>query len=125
MCFRIAVREVEAWLLADRVNIAKFLHVSLSRIPLGVEDLEDPKQTMVNLARQSGNRGIREDMVPRPSSRRSIGPAYPSRLIESTENRWDPNEASLQSTSLRRAIACIRRTANAYAGSKSALGGIA
>ncbi|RLF63060.1 MAG: hypothetical protein DRN33_04790, partial [Thermoplasmata archaeon] len=33
MCFRIAVREVEAWLLADRKGIASFLGVSQSAVP--------------------------------------------------------------------------------------------
>src|SRR6266851_3917621 len=37
MCFRVAVREVEAWLFADRERLARFLSVAVSRIPLAPE----------------------------------------------------------------------------------------
>jgi len=33
LCFRVAVREVEAWLLADAERLAGFLSVALSRLP--------------------------------------------------------------------------------------------
>jgi len=36
MCFRVAVREIEAWLLADRAGFAKWAGVSAGRIPLDV-----------------------------------------------------------------------------------------
>jgi hypothetical protein len=36
---------------------------------------------VVELARYSRRRDIREDMVPRPGSGRSVGAAYTSRLI--------------------------------------------
>jgi hypothetical protein len=82
MCFRVAVREVEAWLLADRERLADFLHISISKIPSVPESIEDPKQTMVNMARRSRLRAIQKDMVPRPEGGRQVGPAYTSRLIE-------------------------------------------
>src|SRR3989304_7127405 len=75
LCFRVAVREVEAWLLADREHVAKFLSISKARIPLNPELEENPKQVMVNLAARSRRRDIREDMVPRLGRGRSGGPA--------------------------------------------------
>lgn len=33
MCFRIAVRAIEAWLLADSQSIARFLSVAVSYVP--------------------------------------------------------------------------------------------
>ena len=54
--FRIAVRQVEAWLLADRERIAKFLSVSQSQVPPQPETLPNPKETLVNLARGSRRR---------------------------------------------------------------------
>src|SRR4029077_6778678 len=33
MCFRVAVRQVESWLLADRERLARFLSVNTSRVP--------------------------------------------------------------------------------------------
>jgi len=102
MCFRVAVRETEAWLLADQQRIAQFLDVSVRRIPSLPDELDDPKAAVVDLARRSGRRDIREDMVPRPRSRRSEGPAYASRLIEFAQQLWRPTVAESRSDSLRR-----------------------
>lgn len=108
LCFRVAVREVEAWLMADRENLARFLGTSIARIPRDPEGLDDAKREMINLAGHSKRREIREDMVPRPGSRRSVGPAYPSRLIEFVTSHWRPEVAQQNSDSLRR---CLRRLA--------------
>ena len=56
---------------------------------------------------------IRDDMVPREGSGRSIGPAYVSRIIEFALSHWRPAEASHRSESLRRAIACLNNLATA------------
>ncbi len=56
MCFRVAVREVEAWLLADREQIARFLSIARSRVPQSPETLDNPKQRLVELARHSRRR---------------------------------------------------------------------
>lgn len=108
LCFRVAVREIEAWLLADRERIAQFLSVALSRVPFHPEQLDDPKTTIINLARVSRRRDIREDMVPRPESGRQVGPAYSSRLIEFVSGYWRPDIALEQTSSLERAIRCLR-----------------
>lgn len=102
MRFRVAVREVEAWLLADKERLARFLSVAVTKVPRSPDAVDDPKQTMVNLARQSRRRDIREDMVPRPASGRYVGPAYASRLIEFVESSWRPAIAAGNSDSLRR-----------------------
>lgn len=111
LCFRIAVRAVEAWLMADRETLAEFLRVPSHRIPTTPEALDDPKGEMVNLARHSRDRGIREDMVAREESGRRVGPAYTSRLMEYVDGRWRPEVAAKHSGSLRRAIECVRRLA--------------
>jgi hypothetical protein len=102
MCFRVAVRAVEAWLMADRERLAKFLGVPLSRVPLNPETVADPKAKMVDLAKMSRMRSIREDMVPRPDSGRAVGPAYPSRLIEFATTLWRPEVAANRADSLAR-----------------------
>jgi hypothetical protein len=102
MCFRVAVHEVEAWLLADRQQMARFLGVNPAKIPQTPDSLGDPKRTLVNLARDSPRRDLREDMVPRPNSGRWEGPAYASRLIEFVHRFWRPSAAESRSESLRR-----------------------
>ena len=112
LCFRVAVRQVEAWLLADRERVAGFLSVPISRIPRNPECEDNPKQVMVNLAARSRRKDIREDMVPRPGSGRAVGPAYTSRIMEfvsANGSGWRPVIAAKNSDSLKRALQCIKR----------------
>jgi hypothetical protein len=109
MCFRIAVREVEAWLLADSERLARFLGIKRSRVPKDPERLHDAKGTMIDIARGSRRHRIVKDMVPRSGSRRKIGPGYNFRLIQfvtTPRNGWRPDVAAQSSDSLDR---CIRR----------------
>jgi hypothetical protein len=109
LCFRVAVREVEAWLMADAEALGGFLGVARNRIPLHPEEIDDPKIMMVNLARHSRHMPIRVDMVPRLGSGRQVGPAYVSRLIEFIQDRWRLEVAARQADSLNRAIDCLRK----------------
>lgn len=112
LCFRVAVREIEAWLMADKERLARFLSIPIERIPDNPETVENPKEQMVQLAASSKERDIREDMVPRPNSGRTVGPAYTSRLIEFVtirQNGWRPDVAQTRANSLQRAITCLRR----------------
>lgn len=109
LLFRVAVRAVEAWLLADVAGIAQFLRIGRVALSSNPEKLIDPKAELLKLASQSSRREIREDMVPRPRSGRKTGPAYASRLIEFVYERWQPDRAARRSESLRRAIEGLRR----------------
>jgi len=112
--FRVAVRETEAWLLADAQHLAAFLRIACSRIPRDPESLDNPKNTLVELARHSRSRSVREDMVPRPASGRPVGPAYVSRLIEFVSGPsalWRPETAARRSDSLNRCLIGLRRLA--------------
>jgi hypothetical protein len=111
VCLRIAVRSVEAWLLADSERLASFLAVSVRRIPAAPDRLDDPKAELVSLARSSRRQAVRHDMVPRPESGRRVGAAYTSRLIEFASGLWRPEAASLRSDSLGRAIGRMRQLA--------------
>ncbi len=109
LCFRVVVRQVEAWLMADAEALADYLRVARGAIPDNPEMLENAKAEMTKLAAKSRRREIRLDMVPREGSGRMVGPAYASRLIEFTENLWRPERAAQRAGSLRRAIACLER----------------
>ncbi|MFM6077048.1 MAG: DUF4276 family protein, partial [Dolichospermum sp.] len=104
LLFRIAVREVEAWLLADSKNFAKFLGVSQTLIPQNVDEISDPKQTLINIARKSKNRELHEAIVPRSNSTAKVGRDYNGRLIYFVNNYWQMEVAKLSSPSLQRAI---------------------
>ncbi len=109
MYLRVAVRSVEAWLLADREAIGRMLGVSVARIPPNPDSLAAPKQTLVDLARRARRRTVREDMVPRPGSGRSEGPAYASRIIEFADRSWRPALAQNASNSLCRCLTALRK----------------
>jgi hypothetical protein len=109
LCFRVAIRQVEAWLMADAETLAAYLGVAKRIIPEDPESLPDGKTAMVDLSRQSRKRAIQQDMVPRPGSGRKVGPAYASRLIEYAQGYWRPEFAAKRADSLRRAIDCLRR----------------
>lgn len=108
MLFRVAVREIESWLLADRKRIAKFLKVPATALPSDPDSLPDPKKAMVQLASASKSRRIREDMAPRQGSGRDVGPGYSACLIEFVRKHWLPNTAAQSSDSLLRCIRSVR-----------------
>ena len=102
---RVATREVEAWLLADRVNLANFLRVAPTLFPRhNPDELQDPKQTLVDIARKSRSREVRERLLPRPGSTAKQGPDYNSCLDEFVSGQWNIATARVQSDSLERAI---------------------
>lgn len=104
---RIAVRAIEAWLLADKENMAQFLGVSLSRLQRNFDLEPDPKETLVNIARHSRRRSIREDIVPRPMSGAKVGPLYVPQLTRFVNELWRPGTASVESESLRRCLQAL------------------
>ena len=102
---RVAVLEVEAWIIADRVNFARWLGISESVMPRAPEQVDDPKRALVQLASRSRNRNLRDGLVRdlgngllRP------GPDYNPELRDFVNRRWDPEAARLAAPSLSRAI---------------------
>jgi hypothetical protein len=108
MCFRVVVRAAEAWLLADRATMSRFLGVNVALLPLNPDAEERPKRILADLAGRSRIRTIREDMAPRPGSGREVGPLYTARVIEFVREHWDPEHAAGTSDSLQRCINRLR-----------------
>lgn len=112
MCFRVAIREIESWLLADREHIARFFGVKISDIPEDTDSIDYPKEFLINLARHSTDKKIIEALVPRPGSGRVEGPAYIAYLTEFVTNKtrgWRPSVAGTNSDSLFRCIKAISK----------------
>lgn len=107
LLFRIAVREVEAWLLADRTGISEFLHIDVTKVPYYPEMEDDPKRSLINLARKCRKRRFSEEIVPSPQSSASIGPLYNYHFINFVNTRWDIREACQNAPSLDRALSRI------------------
>jgi len=84
---------------------------SPSLLPRDPDAEAHPKRTLVNLARRSRCRHIRQDVVPDDGSLGLVGRGYVPRMSEFIEQQWNPNDAQRHSESLRRALAAMRTRA--------------
>ena len=109
MLFRVVVRELESWLLADRENIAHFLSVRLARIPANPEEIQDPKRELINIARRSPNARVRRSLVPESGSTAQVGKLYVSEINSFINARWDPQVARTTAPSLDRCLLKLER----------------
>lgn len=110
---RIAVRMVESWLLADAASLARFLNVSQAVFPVAPDEEQSPKLALVNLARRSRSRRIREALVPDAASHGIVGPDYTATLGTFAAEAWAPLRAQARSKSLARAVMAIQRVCSA------------
>lgn len=108
MCFRLAQREVESWIMADRANFSSFIGVPISRLTHNPDELRDPKAEIVRLANRSRKRQIRTLMVPEPRSGGAVGRGYNGEIQRFVANHWAPEAASKFSPSLKRCISAIK-----------------
>jgi hypothetical protein len=106
--FRVAVHEIESWLLADRDNFASFFKVSRDLVPVSPDEVDDPKQTIFSLAKRSQKRNIREG-VPPIDNMANIGPGYNIELGDFILNYWNIKTAREHSKSLDKAILALQR----------------
>lgn len=104
LLFRVAVVEVESWVLADREQAAAFIGVPDHRIPLDTDAIPDPKQFLVNLARRSRSADLRTDLVPAAGSTATVGPMYNPRLGFFVSKHWSAIRARTASASLDRTV---------------------
>ena len=109
LIFRIAVKEVESWVLADRVGFSSFLGIRSELIPANVDAIDDPKQFLIKLARRSRRRALREAIVPKPNSTAKVGPDYDGQLSDFVHNSWNVRRAIECSVSLKKAISAANR----------------
>ncbi|MEG4517500.1 MULTISPECIES: hypothetical protein [unclassified Microcoleus] len=107
LLFRIAVKEVEAWLLAHREGFAQFLGISVDLIPGDADRIADPKQLLINLAKKSKKRNLRDAIVPNRNSTAKIGKDYNGQLIQFVNQSWQVASAQTNSPSLERAMNAI------------------
>lgn len=108
LCLRLAVRTLDAWLLADRQAFSAFFSVPLPKVPHHPEELDRPKDALTQACRHSRTRAVREAMVP-PKGRPGPGPEYTSYLLDYCRSSWRPDVAAEAAPSLRRALAEIDR----------------
>ncbi|MFN5538653.1 MAG: hypothetical protein ACK481_01130 [Candidatus Melainabacteria bacterium] len=102
LIFRVAVKEIESWVLADRESFAKYLGIPKSQIPCETDLLESPKKKIFSLVENCHKRDIRNAILPFAGAK--IGPDYNGELIQFVYKSWNMHSASENSQSLRRII---------------------
>lgn len=109
MVFCVAVREVEAWLMADRGAFADFFSVPASAIGNDIENsVVDPKEYLVTTVRRTSVRSVRDAVVPDRRSHASVGLGYNQLLSQFVAEAWMPERGASQSVSLQRACDRMR-----------------
>ncbi len=107
LLFRIAVREVESWVMAHRSAFSSFLGIAKELVPLNTDAIDDPKRFLINLAAKSKKRIVKEAIVPNRHSTATIGPDYNDTLISFIQSKWNVRQALKNSQSLKRAFFAI------------------
>ena len=102
---RVAVMEIESWIMADRQTVSEFLAIPTNRIPHNTDEIPSPKEFLVSLARRSKNIRLREALVPaRNDKTAKTGNEYNPRLIQLVRDHWDLERAASVSPSLKRTV---------------------
>lgn len=101
---RLAVREAESWVMADGDGLSEFLGVPSSKVPARPDEDDDPKRTLLRLARRARARNLRREMVSGTDPSKQ-GTGYNVHLSTFVGHHWSPTRAEQNSPSLARAIA--------------------
>lgn len=111
LLLRVAVREIEAWVLADQKRVASFIGAAPNEVPRRPDELTDPKRSLLELARLHAGSELKADLVPRNyvSAYPRIGPAYNYRLCAFVAAKWRPHVARKKSASLERAMLALEK----------------
>ena len=108
---RVAVREVESWLLGDMPRLASFLHIKNPPAIPAPEALSDPKGQLLKLSLRARVRQTRDSLVWRDSSSGRIyqGPDYNGTLAAFVTQHWDTDTARSACPSLEGLFSALQR----------------
>jgi len=101
LVFRIAVREVESWALADHDAMRKLIGAK-GKLPINPDTLSNPKQTLLAFG-QAVPKEIRDDLVKQIDGQLRPGTGYNARLVHWINTSWSPVRAASRSPSLAKA----------------------
>ncbi len=116
LLLRIAVREVESWVLADHAAM-RVLIGPKGVLPAAPDELADPKQSLLQLAK-SAPKQIRDDLLKTVDGNVMQGLGYNARLTAWVNSEWSPQRAAARSPSLARARLRLNEMVGAYASPK-------
>lgn len=103
LIFRVAVREIESWLIADEFAMRKLLSNGANKLEKSPDNLPDPKNYLLGRALKAP-KSIRQDLVREIKNNRYQALQYNNRLCQFVNQSWCPNRAAENSNSLLKAI---------------------
>jgi hypothetical protein len=101
LIFRIAVREVESWVLADHQAMRELVGKK-GVLPTQPDTLPDPKQALLGLGK-TAPKSVRDDLIRTIDGQLRQGVGYNARLTHWINTAWSPERAAERSPSLARA----------------------
>ena len=107
LLLRIAVREIESWVLADHDAMRKLIG-DRGKLPPAPDELGDPKAFLLNLVRKYAPRDVKQDLLAERGAMASQGLGYNRRLVAWVKSDWSPDRAAARSPSLLRARQALR-----------------
>ena len=105
--FRVAIREVEAWIIADHAAWAEYIGIPAANFLREPDQLDDPKGHLLNIIRRKGTKKFHREMLPQRAAH--IGPRYNEVLCDFVESLWEPERAAIRSPSLDRALKALMK----------------
>jgi hypothetical protein len=112
LIFRIAVREVESWVLADHQAMRELVGKK-GVLPTQPDALPDPKQALLGLGK-TAPKSVRDDLIRTIDGQLRQGVGYNARLKHWINTAWSPERAAERSPSLFRARIRIQEAAVAF-----------
>lgn len=112
LLLRIAVREVESWVLADHVAMRTLIGAK-GVLPAAPDELADPKQSLLRLAK-GAPRQVRDDLLKTIDGKLAQGLGYNARLTEWVNSQWSPHRAAERSPSLARTRLRLNEVVDAF-----------
>lgn len=107
LLLRIAVREIESWVLADHDAMRKLIG-GRGKLPPAPDELGDPKAFLLNMVRKYAPRDVKQDLLAERGAMASQGLGYNRRLVAWVKSDWSPDRAAARSPSLLRARQALR-----------------
>lgn len=107
---RVAVREVESWLLADHQGMRSLLGKP-APLPADPDSLADPKEFFLGLVAKYASKAVKEDLLVRRGAVASQGLGYNALLSSFAFDTWNPERAAARSASLRRTRTRLQKIA--------------
>lgn len=103
LLFRVVVREVESWVLADHKGFSDYFGISQAKLPTDPDLLPDPKAQLLKLI-GGARREIKDVMIAKKGALAIQGVGYNTILVDFIRTSWNCQRAAERSKSLNKAF---------------------